>query len=980
MDGIGVKQLYEEQKELLDMLADLRKHGLFYSLDLPQIVVVGDQSSGKSSLLEALSGFRFSAKDRLYTRFATELNLSTNSRHTIVASIQSPASSSEEATSFKNETIEKDSIPDIIEEFESMILKDGAEFSEDVLKIKSTAPNGPCLTLVDLPGFHRSGDKEQPDAYREIVSRLVERYMTCKDSIILAVIPASKGLSQEDVISLIEGYEQVKDRTIGVLTKVDSLAPDSDDEYFSFWLAETNPTSEELPLGWHVVRNLGPEDSSDTEEQRDEKERSFLESSIWPILPSEDRGVESLRKKLSGILLSRIKSNLDGLIECIEKKIKDHKIRLEQLGEPRLNPKQIRMHLEKIASRFHTLCLNAVEGNYDDEFFGGLFHDQASTRDNKIRKLRALIHNLNRSFVYVLETKGSRRIILSKTSNASQHSTTHPEPKPTLPISLQTLVGQYKFEDPEEVPFDDIAEDLGCFSNDRLAINLFRDQSQPWEEIARRHIQLVLTVTKAFVEKLLSYITDPDKKAYTAILSEIVHPFFDQKSVLLESKLEELLRHYKSGYPQFHHTDFGSLLGHKRRRSPDPEVLRDLMETCPEFFTEEARLEFEKMSPSEGSNSSGVHDLIHKAEAYYEMSLRTFADNVIILAIENCLIRDLPSMVTIGRFNEMEDHEIEQLASESPKVQEERDKLQAACDAFTKGLEICSKYKLQRFNSVPSILVELEETSSPRVENTSIIGTAKDSTAAAENVSIDTAEDTPTTTVENPSTAGEAKGNIFGSLASPLIVEAQSNVQSVPETLAKPNSGNYLSKFNPPAGPKASSFPSSVGQNPSNNQGSLLSTAKLPSVPQQSGGNSNSGPFPMSPFGTLSTPANTGLDRPRSELFRPFMPRTFGSQSHVGQRPSRSPFGKPEAPKTGVASQGLLKPFGQTTPATTLYWSDIGTTFPYYVSLPVNVSHGVTDTGTTDISMNICFQPPYVKYSPEELRCLALSRKPTSTE
>jgi hypothetical protein len=43
--------------------------------DLPQLVVCGDKSSGKSSVLEAVSGIPFPRKDKLCTRFATEVIL-----------------------------------------------------------------------------------------------------------------------------------------------------------------------------------------------------------------------------------------------------------------------------------------------------------------------------------------------------------------------------------------------------------------------------------------------------------------------------------------------------------------------------------------------------------------------------------------------------------------------------------------------------------------------------------------------------------------------------------------------------------------------------------------------------------------------------------------------------------------------------------------------------------------------------------------
>ena len=64
-----------EHRELLDIIDRLRSQGISQFVDLPQIIVCGDQSSGKSSVLEAISGMSFPTKDNLCTRFATELIL-----------------------------------------------------------------------------------------------------------------------------------------------------------------------------------------------------------------------------------------------------------------------------------------------------------------------------------------------------------------------------------------------------------------------------------------------------------------------------------------------------------------------------------------------------------------------------------------------------------------------------------------------------------------------------------------------------------------------------------------------------------------------------------------------------------------------------------------------------------------------------------------------------------------------------------------
>jgi hypothetical protein len=61
--------------QLLDDIDKFRSHGISHLVALPQLVVYGDQSSEKSSVLEAISGIPFLTKDNLYTRFATKVIL-----------------------------------------------------------------------------------------------------------------------------------------------------------------------------------------------------------------------------------------------------------------------------------------------------------------------------------------------------------------------------------------------------------------------------------------------------------------------------------------------------------------------------------------------------------------------------------------------------------------------------------------------------------------------------------------------------------------------------------------------------------------------------------------------------------------------------------------------------------------------------------------------------------------------------------------
>ncbi len=64
-----------EPQSLLDEIDSLRLQGISDFVFLPQIVVCGDQSSGKSSVLKAISGVPFPRNDTLCTRIATEVIL-----------------------------------------------------------------------------------------------------------------------------------------------------------------------------------------------------------------------------------------------------------------------------------------------------------------------------------------------------------------------------------------------------------------------------------------------------------------------------------------------------------------------------------------------------------------------------------------------------------------------------------------------------------------------------------------------------------------------------------------------------------------------------------------------------------------------------------------------------------------------------------------------------------------------------------------
>lgn len=632
LDSAALGQLQAEQKELLDTIDDLRKHGVDRFVDLPQIIVVGDQSSGKSSVLEAISRVRFPVKDGLCTRFATELVLRADARTKVDVTIQPSPSSDREVLPFAETGFDKEQLPRIIEDAKRKMLVDGAGFSEDVLRIEIRGPDLTQLTLVDLPGFYHSEDENQSAAGRQVVDRLAERYMSKKNSIILAIVSARNQVILQKVLSKVKEHDKNTERTLGIITKPDLLAPGSQDEESFVRLAKNLDNSHKLSLGWHVLRNRAENERVSTDETRDESERKFFTLGPWPSIPPRNRGIAALRHKLSKTLLDHIKTNLHGLIQGIEENLNDRLTRLKRLGSPRFTHDELRSYLDHIASEFERLSRDAVEGNYGDKFFGGLYPDISSPHasNGRVRKLRALIRDLNRSFAYVLATKGSSCTILPR--NPGQGGGDDDVGQSLdVPQYLQVFVDQYKFEDPLKVTFESISADLEMFSsenqgnefpgtsNDRIAVQLFQYQSRPWETIAHFHLRVVLDTAKAFVEMLLEDIIGSDSRTLSAILREVVHPFFDRKEPELDEKLQELLRHYKSGYPQPLDVDFRSSLATRRRRNLTEEALQYLAATRPDILTDAAIEELSRVQPAIPTSGFGVEGLIDKAETYYEV-------------------------------------------------------------------------------------------------------------------------------------------------------------------------------------------------------------------------------------------------------------------------------------------------------------------------------------------------------------------------
>lgn len=524
----------KDQLDLLDSVDYLRSQGISHYVSLPQIIVCGDQSSGKSSVLEAISGVSFPTKSNLCTRFPTELVLRKTSHVGVSVSIVPHHSRSESEQlslgSFHENLNGFDGLPTLIENAKAAmgISTHGKAFSKDLLRIEVSGPDRPHLTIVDLPGLIHSETKQQSASDVDLVQDVVQTYMKEPRSIILAVVSAKNDYANQVVLKLARVADKKGNRTLGVITKPDTLIPGSESEAMYVSLARNQDV--EFRLGWHVLKNMDSETGEWSLVDRDVKEEEFFLQGIWEELPRSLLGVDKLRSRLSKVLLGQIAAELPSLIDEIEIKSNACRSRLDKLGEPRATLDEQRRYLLYISQSFQSLVKASVDGTYNDPFF-----DNAESETGYQKRIRAVIQNLNLDFAEHMARRGHRREITNSKDTTRVSIGVVPITRDEFLDHIQRLMRRTRGR---ELP--------GTF-NPMIVADLFLEQSIPWEAITRSHIDRVWKAAKDFLSLAATYIADAATSK--ALFQKIFEPALNQLLESLNVKTTDLLTPHQKSHP-----------------------------------------------------------------------------------------------------------------------------------------------------------------------------------------------------------------------------------------------------------------------------------------------------------------------------------------------------------------------------------------------------------------------------------------------
>ncbi|KAL6408950.1 Interferon-induced GTP-binding protein Mx [Ilyonectria robusta] len=681
----GLNGLYtQEQQQILDAIDSLASLGIDHHISVPKIVVCGDRSSGKSSVLEAISGVPFPVGIIPSPRFPTEVVL----RKTTTSGAKvyfTPHDSKDEfahlsLSEFLKEPECLENLPLVIEEARTLmgLLIPEKEISMYVLRIEISGPNCPLLTMVDLPGLTRSDDRTQPasDAYLTCA----QRYMSDPDNIILAVVSAKHDFASQAVLNLARKSDPKGHRTIGVITKPDKLHPGStrENEYIS--LARNKEIY--FKLGWYVLRNADSKVKLRGLPRRDEEEARFLSKGAWCNLSQSALGVETLRNRLRNVLFRPITAELPGLIEEIQSESELCQDLLNKCVQPRNSVDNQRMHLLQVSRSFQALTKAAIDGTYNDRFFENVINPEGDQR-----RFLAVVQNLNDKFAAELISHGQRYWVVLNTEllNLGSHPIFITRDQFISKISRK-MEGRGGLDPPE------------LFDSESL-FEFMKEKMTPWEDITRKHVKKVWTAARRFLGDLTKHA---DPSMFYVMLDTVVEPKMEALLVSLEARMAGLLKEHQ----EYRAITNNLLLDDTPQKVQFERDMSEMTYKMERFLhrilqsglrgSELVAMRRLKNAVLKQSRPDIWRNIASSALNYFdvcfEVAQKHFIDDVAVEVIDKILVSGLGDILTPDTVAIMPDSKVTQIAGETNESRTFRESLQKDLETLDSGLKTCKKH------------------------------------------------------------------------------------------------------------------------------------------------------------------------------------------------------------------------------------------------------------------------------------------------
>ncbi|KAJ7143314.1 P-loop containing nucleoside triphosphate hydrolase protein [Mycena crocata] len=395
---LSESQYAVHRKELLTLMSQLRSVGAQGELDLPRITVIGNQSAGKSSVVEAISGIKVPRDAGTCTRCPMECRLSSSTNawscriyirlefddsgrprqdiqeypfiNMITDKNEVEVALRRAQTAVLNPSVSFDEILDM----SPQELKNGIAgttpllFSRNVICVDLEGPDLTDLMFLDLPGIIQNAEAEVVQLVEEMVVSHIRG-----NCLILVALPMTDDIENQKALRLARQEDPEGRRTIGVLTKPDMLSAGS--KVRDLWLDVIEGRKHPLHRGYYCTRQPDDEERSNNitaAQARRLEAKFFAETSPWSTTALKDRfGTENLVSTLSTLLVQIINDRLPVIREMANERMDACRNELASLPEKIVG--EPATHMLNLITAFCTEIRQYVEGQSD---MSSLIHDR----------------------------------------------------------------------------------------------------------------------------------------------------------------------------------------------------------------------------------------------------------------------------------------------------------------------------------------------------------------------------------------------------------------------------------------------------------------------------------------------------------------------------------------------------------------------------------------------------------------------------
>ena len=342
----------------------LNEIGYNNKINLPTIIVIGSQSSGKSSVLEHIAGIDFLPRGQgIVTR-----------RPVIIQRIVDKTIQNDYAwTQNTGKTNFRD-----LTKYLNKRMKEAANsklgVSSEPVVVKIFSKDGVNLSLIDMPGLTKIALQGQNEKFPELIEDINKTYIQNPNSILLAVSPANVDVANSDALRLARVFDPKGKRTIGVFTKMDLV----DDPHTILKAFEGRAYA--LKLGYYgiVCRNQKDINKGLSIRNALEKEKGFFADNNMFSQYYMNCGVPNLLYQLNKCLLDKIKQTLPYVKTTLSNLMKEKEESYNNFRKVNdlYNSKSYNALLYNLINSFSQNFSNALQGGsskvkIQDKIFGG---------------------------------------------------------------------------------------------------------------------------------------------------------------------------------------------------------------------------------------------------------------------------------------------------------------------------------------------------------------------------------------------------------------------------------------------------------------------------------------------------------------------------------------------------------------------------------------------------------------------------------